>query len=151
MANLGKNGGYFSEYKLHFRNNNAILTTERDSVIMGKNDLIWIMVNKLKFSSFANNYGDDEVLGAQLNFEILIDGFKAENVESGSVCCVNVVINWDEDEEFLTPLGFSKNNDGVILLDGLDYQDSLNEEIMSKARDILSYYLESYEELKTKC
>ena len=87
MANLGKNGGYFSEYKLHFRNNNAILTTERDSVIMGKNDLIWIMVNKLKFSSFANNYGDDEVLGAQLNFEILIDGFKAENEESQTDYC----------------------------------------------------------------
>ena len=148
MANLGKNGGYFSEYKLHFRNNNAIITTERDSVIMGKNDLIWTIVNKLKFGSFANTYADSEHLGAQINFEILIDGFKAENVESGSVCCVNVVINWDEDEDFLTPLGFSRNNDGVILLNGLDYQDSLGEELLAKARDIFAYYLESYEELK---
>lgn len=151
MAELGKNGGYFSKYELHFKNNDARLVTERDSVIMGKNDLIWTMVNKLKFGSFANTYADSEHLGAQINFEILIDGFRAEGVESGSVCCVNVIINWDEDEEFLTPLGFSKNNDGVILLDGLDYQDSLSEEIMSKARDILSYYLESFEELKTKC
>lgn len=151
MAEIGKNGGYFNTYKLHFKNNDAIITTERDSVIMGKNDLIWTIVNKLKFGSFANTYADDEHLGAQINFEILIDGFKAEDARSGSVCCLNVVINWDEDEEFLTPLGFSKNNDGVILLDGLDYQDSLSEEIMSKARDILSYYLESYEELKTKC
>ena len=151
MANLGKNGGYFNTYKLHFKNNDAILTTERDSVIMGKNDLIWTMVNKLKFGSFANTYADDEHLGAQINFEILIDGFRAESVESGSVCCINVVINWDEDEDFLTPLGFTKNNDGTILLNGLDYQDSLGEEIMSKARDILSYYLESFEELKTKC
>lgn len=148
MAEIGKNGGYFSKYELHFKNNDARLVTERDSVIMGKNDLIWTIVNKLKFGSFANTYADSEHLGAQINFEILIDGFRAEGVESGSVCCVNVVINWDEDEEFLTPLGFSKNNDGVILLDGLDYQDSLSEEIMSKARDILSYYLESFEELK---
>lgn len=148
MAEIGKNGGYFNTYKLHFRNNDAMLRIERDIVVMGKNDLIWTITNKLKFSSFANNYGDDEVLGAQLNFEILIDGFKAENVESGSVCCLHAVINWDEDEEFLTPFGFSKSNDGTILLNGLDYQDSLNEEIMSKARDILSYYLESFEELK---
>ena len=148
MANLGKNGGFFSNYELHFKNNDARLVTERDSVIMGKNDLIWTMVNKLKFGSFANSYDNDEVVGAQINFEILIDGFKAENVESGSVCCISTVINWEEDEEFLTPLGFSKNNDGVILLDGLDYQDSLNEEILSKARDIFAYYLESYEELK---
>ena len=151
MANLGKNGGYFSEYKLHFKNNNAIITTERDSVIMGKNDLIWTMVNKLKFASFANTYADDEHLGAQLNFEILIDGFKAKDVKSGSVCMVSISINWDEDEEFLTPLGFSRSNDGVILLNGLDYQDNLDEETFSKARDILSYYLESYEELKPKC
>lgn len=148
MANLGKNGGYFSEYKLHFKNNNAIITTERDSVIMGKNDLIWIMVKKLKFSSFANTYADDEHLGAQINFEILIDGFKAEGVKSGSVCMVSISINWDKDEEFLTPLGFSKSNDGVILLNGYDYLDSLDEETMAKARDILSYYLESYEELR---
>lgn len=151
MANLGKNGGYFSEYKLHFKNNNAILTTERDSVIMGKNDLIWVISNKLKFGSFANTYADDEHLGAQINFEILIDGFRAENVKSGSVCMVSISINWDEDEEFLTPLGFSRSNDGVILLNGLDYQDNLDEETFSKARDILSYYLESYEELKPKC
>jgi hypothetical protein len=151
MANLGKNGGYFSEYKLHFKNNNAILTTERDSVIMGKNDLIWTIVNKLKFGSFANTYADSEHLGAQLNFEILIDGFKAEDVKSGSVCMVSISINWDEDEEFLTPLGFSRSNDGAILLNGLDYQDNLDEETFSKARDILSYYLESYEELKPKC
>lgn len=148
MAEIGKNGGYFSEYKLHFKNNNAILTTERDSVIMGKNDLIWTIVNKLKFGSFANTYADSEHLGAQINFEILIDGFKAKDVKSGSVCMVSVSINWNEDEEFLTPLGFSRNNDGVILLDGLDYQDNLDEETFSKARDILSYYLESYEELK---
>lgn len=151
MANLGKNGGYFNIYKLHFKNNDAILTTERDSVIMGKNDLIWTMVNKLKFASFANTYADSEHLGAQINFEILIDGFRAENVRSGSVCMVSISINWDEDEEFLTPLGFSRSNDGVILLNGLDYQDNLDEETFSKARDILSYYLESFEELKTKC
>lgn len=151
MANLGKNGGYFSEYKLHFKNNNAILSTERDSVIMGKNDLIWTIINKLKFGSFANTYADSEHLGAQINFEILIDGFKAEDVKSGSVCMVNISINWDEDEEFLTPLGFSRSNDGAILLNGLDYQDNLDEETFSKARDILSYYLESFEELKTKC
>lgn len=148
MANLGKNGGYFSEYKLHFKNNNAILTTERDSVIMGKNDLIWTMVNKLKFGSFANTYADDEHLGAQINFEILIDGFKAKDVKSGSVCMVSISINWDEDEEFLTPLGFSRSNDGVILLNGLDYQDNLDEETFSKTKDILSYYLESFEELR---
>lgn len=151
MAEIGKNGGYFNTYKLHFKNNDARLITERDSVIMGKNDLIWIMVNKLKFASFANTYADSEHLGAQINFEILIDGFRAEGVESGSVCMVSVSINWDKDEEFLTPLGFSKNNDGVILLDGLDYHDNLDEETFSRARDILSYYLESYEELKTKC
>ena len=151
MAEIGKNGGYFSTYKLHFKNSNAILTTERDSVIMGKNDLIWTMVNKLKFASFANTYADSEHLGAQINFEILIDGFRAENVRSGSVCMVSVSINWDKDEEFLTPLGFTRSNDGVILLNGLDYQDNLDEETFSKARDILSYYLESYEELKTKC
>lgn len=148
MANIGKNGGFFSNYELHFKNNDARLVTERDSVIMGKNDLIWTMVNKLKFGSFANTYADDEVVGAQLNFEILIDSFKAEGVESGSVCCVHVVINWDKDEEFLMPLGFSKNNDGVILLDGFDYQDSLGEEILAKARDIFAYYLESFKELK---
>lgn len=151
MAEIGKNGGYFNTYKLHFKNNDAILTTERDSVIMGKNDLIWTMVNKLKFASFANTYADSEHLGAQINFEILIDGFKAKDVKSGSVCMVSISINWDEDEEFLTPLGFSRSNDGVILLNGLDYQDNLDEETFSKARDILSYYLESYEELKPKC
>ena len=150
MAELGKNGGYFSKYELHFKNNDARLVTERDSVIMGKNDLIWTMVNKLKFGSFANTYADNELLGAQINFEILIDGFRAENVKSGSVCMVSISINWDEDEEFLTPLGFSKSNDGVILLNGLDYHDNLDEETFSKARDILSYYLESYEELKTR-
>ena len=148
MAELGKNGGYFSKYELHFKNNDARLVTERDSVIMGKNDLIWTMVNKLKFGSFANSYADDEVVGAQINFEILIDGFKSEDAKSGSVCCISTVVNWEEDEEFLTPLGFSKSNDGTILLNGFDYQDSLNEEIMSKARDIFAYYLESYEELK---
>lgn len=148
MAEIGKNGGYFSTYELHFKNNDAMLRIERDIVVMGKNDLIWTITNKLKFSSFANNYGDDEVLGAQLNFEILIDGFKAENVESGSVCCVSIVINWDEDEKFLTPLGFNRSNDGIIPLNGLDYHDNLDEETFSKAKDILSYYLESYEELK---
>ena len=148
MAELGKNGGYFNTYKLHFKNNDAILTTERDSVIMGKNDLIWTIVNKLKFGSFANTYADSEHLGAQINFEILIDGFKAKDVKSGSVCMVSISINWDKDEEFLTPLGFTKSNDGVILLNGLDYQDSLGEEIMAKARDIFAYYLEDFEELK---
>lgn len=148
MAEIGKNGGYFSTYKLYFKNNNTILQTERDIVLMSKNDLIRMIVNKLKFASFANTYADDEVLGAQINFEILIDGFRAENVKSGSVCMVSISINWDEDEEFLTPLGFSKSNDGVILLNGLDYQDNLDEETFSKSRDILSYYLESYEELK---
>ena len=151
MTKLGKNGGYFSTYELHFKNNDAMLRIERDIVVMGKNDLIWTMVNKLKFGSFANNYGDDEVLGAQLNFEILIDGFRAENVKSGSVCMVSVSINWNKDEEFLTPLGFSKSSDGIILLNGLDYHDNLDEETFSRARDILSYYLESYEELKPKC
>ena len=148
MAELGKNGGYFNTYKLHFKNNDAILTTERDSVIMGKNDLIWTIVNKLKFGSFANTYADSEHLGAQINFEILIDGFKAKDVKSGSVCMVSISINWDKDEEFLAPLGFTKSNDGVILLNGLDYQDSLGEEIMAKARDIFAYYLEDFEELK---
>ena len=151
MAEIGKNGGYFNTYKLHFKNNNAILQTERDIVFMSKNDLIRMIVNKLKFASFANTYADDEVLGAQINFEILIDGFRAENVKSGSVCMVSVSINWDEDEEFLTPLGFSRSNDGVILLNGLDYHDNLDEETFFKTRDILSYYLESYEELKPKC
>ena len=151
MPNLSKNGGYSNTYKLYFKNNNAILQTERDIVLMSKNDLIRIIVNKLKFASFANTYADSEHLGAQINFEILIDGFRAENVKSGSVCMVSVSINWDEDEEFLTPLGFSRSNDGVILLNGLDYQDNLDEETFSKARDILSYYLESYEELKPKC
>lgn len=78
MANLGKNGGYFSGYKLCFKNNDARLQTERDSVIMGKNDLIRLIVNKIKFTSFANTYADNEVLGAQLNFEILIDGYDAK-------------------------------------------------------------------------
>lgn len=148
MPNLSKNGGYSNTYKLYFKNNNAILQTERDIVLMSKNDLIRMIVNKLKFASFANTYADSEHLGAQLNFEILIDGFRAENVKSGSVCMVSVSINWDEDEEFLTPLGFSRSNDGIILLNGLDYHDNLDEETFSRARDILSYYLESYEELK---
>ena len=148
MAEIGKNGGYFNTYKLHFKNNDAIITIERDSVIMGKNDLIWTMVNKLKFASFANTYADDEHLGAQINFEILIDGFRAEDVKSGSVCMVSVSINWEKDEDFLTPLGFSRSNDGTILLNGLDYQDNLDEETFSKAKDILSYYLESFEELR---
>lgn len=151
MPNLSKNGGYSNTYKLYFKNNNAILQTERDIVLMSKNDLIRMIVNKLKFASFANTYADSERLGAQINFEILIDGFKAKDVKSGSVCMVSISINWDEDEEFLTPLGFSRSNDGAILLNGLDYQDNLDEETFSKARDILSYYLESYEELKTKC
>ena len=148
MAELGKNGGYFSKYELHFKNNDARLITERNSVIMGKNDLIWTMVNKLKFASFANTYADDEHLGAQLNFEILIDGFRVEDVESGSVCCINIVINWDEDKEFLAPLGFIKSNDGTILLNGCDYQDSLSEEILAKVRDIFTYYLKDFKEMK---
>lgn len=151
MANLGKNGGYFNTYKLHFKNNDAILTTERDSVIMGKNDLIKLIVDKIKFTSFANAYADNELLGAQINFEILIDGFKSKDVTSGSVCMISISINWENDEEFLTPLGFTKSNDGVILLNGLDYQDSLGEEIVAKAKDIFAYYLEDFEELKTKC
>ena len=151
MAEIGKNGGYFNTYKLHFKNNDAIITTERDSVIMGKNDLIKLIVDKIKFTSFANTYADNELLGAQINFEILIDGFKSKDVTSGSVCMISISINWDEDEEFLTPLGFSKSNDGVILLNGLDYQDSLGEELVAKAKDIFAYYLEDFEELKTKC
>ena len=151
MANLGKNGGYFNTYKLHFKNNDAILTTERDSVIMGKNDLIKLIVDKIKFTSFANTYADNELLGTQINFEILIDGFKSKDVTSGSVCMISISINWENDEEFLTPLGFTKSNDGVILLNGLDYQDSLGEEIVAKAKDIFAYYLEDFEELKTKC
>ena len=151
MPNLSKNGGYSNTYKLYFKNNNAILQTERDIVLMSKNDLIRMIVNKLKFASFANTYADDEHLGAQINFEILIDGFRAENVNSGSVCMISVSINWEKDEDFLTPLGFTRSNDGIILLNGLDYHDNLDKETFSRARDILSYYLESYEELKTKC
>ena len=151
MAEIGKNGGYFSGYKLCFKNNDARLQIERDSVIMGKNDLIWIMANKLKFASFANTYADDEHLGAQINFEILIDGFRAENVKSGSVCMVSISINWDEDEDFLEPLGFTKSNDGVILLNGMDYQDSLGEEVLAKVRDIFAYYLEDFKELEVEC
>ena len=64
---------------------------------------------------------------------------------------ISISINWENDEEFLTPLGFTKSNDGVILLNGLDYQDSLGEEIVAKAKDIFAYYLEDFEELKTKC
>lgn len=151
MANLGKNCGYFSTYKLYFKNNNAILSTERDIVLMSKNDLIRMIINKLKFTAFANTYADSEHLGAQLVFEILIDGYDAKKVKSGTICCINICINWDEDEEFLSPLGFSKSNDGVILLDGYDYCDSLGEEVLAKARDIFAYYLENYEELKPKC
>ena len=148
MAEIGKNGSFFSNYELHFKNNDARLVTERDSVIMGKNDLIRIIVNKIKFTSFSNTYADNELLGAQINFEILIDGFRAENVKSGSVCMVSISINWEKDEDFLTPLGFSRSNDGVILLNGLDYHDNLDEETFSKTKDILSYYLESFEELR---
>lgn len=148
MPNLSKNGGYSNTYKLYFKNNNAILQTERDIVLMSKNDLIRMIVNKLKFASFANTYADDEVLGAQINFEILIDGFKSKDVTSGSVCMISISINWENDEEFLTPLGFTKSNDGVILLNGLDYQDSLGKEIVAKAKDIFAYYLEDFEELK---
>lgn len=151
MAEIGKNGGYFSGYKLCFRNNDARLQTERDSVVLSKDDLIRIIVNKIKFTSFAHTYADNELLGAQLNFEILIDGFKAEGVERGSVCMISIVLNWDEDEDFLAPLGFTKSNDGTILLDGLDYRDSLDEELVAKAKDIFAYYLEDFEELKTKC
>ena len=148
MPILSKNGGYSNTYKLYFKNNNAILQTERDIVLMSKNDLIRMIVNKLKFASFANTYGNSEHLGAQINFEILIDGFRAENVKSGSVCMVSISINWDKDEEFLAPLGFSRSNDGIILLNGLDYHDNLDEETFSKTKDILSYYLESFEELR---
>lgn len=151
MAEIGKNGGYFNTYKLHFKNNDAIITTERDSVIMGKNDLIWTIVNKLKFGSFANTYADSEHLGAQLNFEILIDGFKSKDVTSGSVCMISISINWENDEEFLTPLGFTRNDDGIILLDGYDYKDSLGEEILNKVKDIFTYYLEDFNELEAKC
>lgn len=148
MAEIGKNGGYFNTYKLHFKNNDAIITTERDSVIMGKNDLIRTIVNKIKFSSFNNTYEDGKSIMAHLSFDIVIDAFKAKDVESGTVCGIAIEINWDEDEEFLTPLGFTRNNDGTILLNGLDYQDSLGEEVLAKARDIFAYYLEDFEELK---
>ena len=59
-----------------------------------------------------------------------------------------LVFGSDELFNVLTPLGFTKSSDGIILLNGLDYHDNLDEETFSKARDILSYYLESYEELK---
>ena len=146
--NKGNNGGYFNSYDLHFRNNDEVLKTERDSVIISKDDLIRIIVNKIKSTAFRNTYSDGKSIMAHLLFDVLIDAFKAEDVESGRVCGIAIEINWDEDEEFLTSLGFSKSNDGVILLNGLDYHDNLDEETFSKARDIFAYYLESFEELR---
>lgn len=149
--NKGNNGGFFSNYELYFKNNIEMIKTERDSVIISKDDLIRIIVNKIKSTAFRNTYDNGKAVMAHLLFDVLIDAFKAEDVESGRVCGIAIEINWDEDEEFLTPLGFNKNNDGVILLNGLDYQDSLGEEVLAKVRDIFAYYLEDFEELEAEC
>ena len=151
MANLGKNGGYFNSYDLHFRNNDEMLKTERDSVVISKDDLIRIIVNKIKATAFRNTYSDGKSVMAHLLFDVLIDAFKAEDVESGRVCGIAIEINWDEDADFLAPLGFTKSNDGVILLNGMDYQDSLGEEVLAKVRDIFAYYLKDFEELEAEC
>lgn len=146
--NKGNNGGFFSNYELYFKNNIEMIKTERDSVIISKDDLIRIIVNKIKATAFRNIYDNGKAVMAHLLFDVLIDAFKAEDVESGRVCGIAIEINWNEDEEFLTPLGFTRNDDGTILLDGYDYKDSLGEEILNKVRDIFAYYLESYKELK---
>lgn len=149
--NKGNNGGYFNSYDLHFKNNDEVLKTERDSVVISKDDLIRIIVNKIKATAFRNTYSDGKSIMAHLLFDVLIDAFKAEDVESGRVCGIAIEINWDEDEDFLTPLGFTKSNDGVILLNGMDYQDSLGEEVLAKVRDIFAYYLKDFEELEAEC
>jgi hypothetical protein len=146
--NKGNNGGFFSNYELYFKNNIEMIKIERDSIVIGKDDLIRIIVNKIKSTAFRNTYSDGKSIMAHLLFDVLIDAFKAEDVESGRVCGIAIEINWNKDEEFLTPLGFTRNDDGTILLDGYDYKDSLGEEILNKVRDIFAYYLESYKELK---
>ena len=146
--NKGNNGGFFSNYELYFKNNIEMIKIERDSIVIGKDDLIRIIVNKIKSTAFRNTYSDGKSIMAHLLFDALIDAFKAEDVESGRVCGIAIEINWNKDEEFLTPLGFTRNDDGTILLDGYDYKDSLGEEILNKVRDIFAYYLESYKELK---
>ena len=149
--NKGNNGGFFSNYELYFKNNIEMIKTERDSVIISKDDLIRIIVNKIKSTAFRNTYSDGKSIMAHLLFDVLIDAFKAEDVESGRVCGIAIKINWDEDEDFLTSLGFTRDNDGTILLNGMDYQDSLGEEVLAKVRDIFAYYLESFEELEAEC
>lgn len=149
--NKGNNGGFFSNYELYFKNNIEMIKTERDSVIISKDDLIRIIVNKIKSTAFRNTYDNGKAVMAHLLFDVLIDAFKAEDVESGRVCGIAIEINWDEDADFLAPLGFTKSNDGVILLNGMDYQDSLGEEVLAKVRDIFAYYLKDFEELEAEC
>lgn len=149
--NKGNNGGFFSNYELYFKNNIEMIKIERDSIVIGKDDLIRIIVNKIKSTAFRNTYSDGKSIMAHLLFDVLIDAFKAEDVESGRVCGIAIEINWNEDKEFLTPLGFTRNDDGIILLDGYDYKDSLGEEILNKVKDIFTYYLEDFNELEAKC
>ena len=146
--NKGNNGGFFSNYELYFKNNIEMIKTERDSVIISKDDLIRIIVNKIKSTAFRNTYSDGKSIMAHLLFDVLIDAFKAEDVESGRVCGIAIEINWNEDEEFLTPLGFSRSNDGIILLNGLDYHDNLGEEILNKVRNIFAYYFRELPRVK---
>ena len=149
--NKSNNGGFFSNYELYFKNNGEMIKIERDSVVIGKDDLIRIIVNKIKSTAFRNTYDNGKAVMAHLLFDVLIDAFKAEDVESGRVCGIPIKINWDQDEDFLTSLGFTMDNDGTILLNGMDYQDSLGEEVLAKVRDIFAYYLESFEELEAEC
>lgn len=149
--NKGNNGGFFSNYELYFKNNGEMIKIERDSVVIDKDDLIRIIVNKIKSTAFRNTYDNGKAVMAHLLFDVLIDAFKAEDVESGRVCGIAIEINWNEDEDFLTSLGFTRDNDGTILLNGMDYQDSLGEEVLAKVRDIFAYYLESFEELEAEC
>lgn len=149
--NIGKNGGFFSSYELYFKNNGEKLKIERDSVVISKDDLIRIIVDKITSTAFRNTYDNGKAVMAHLLFDVLIDAFKAEDVESGRVCGIAIRINWDEDEDFLISLGFTRDNDGAILLNGMDYQDSLGEEVLAKVRDIFAYYLESFKELEAEC
>lgn len=149
--NIGKNGGFFSNYELYFKNNGETLKIERDSVVISKDDLIRIIVDKITSTAFRNTYDNGKAVMAHLLFDVLIDAFKAEDVEFGRVCGIAIKVNWDKDEDFLTPLGFTKNNDGTILLNGMDYQDSLGEKILNRVRDIFAYYLEDFKELEAEC